>query len=162
MHNKEKKLKLIEKYHKKVKDDYIFSAMMADDKNDLIKAVLINSPKFWYIQDGQNSRAEGADTKFDNMILRIIEDNGIKIEYEGSEQLGSIAPDKNNIIQNIYSVEFTGDYEEMVAFITAVENDDRIYYIKSLTIKNPFQKNYIGVHVQMQLYETNLGKINES
>ena len=35
MHNKDKKLRLIEKYHKKIKDDYIFSAMMADDKNDL-------------------------------------------------------------------------------------------------------------------------------
>ena len=49
-------------------------------------------------------------------------------------------------------------YEDLVSFVAAIEKNDRLYNIEELKLKNPLQKNFSGVDVQMKIREISLGK----
>jgi len=46
----------------------------------------------------------------------------------------------------------------LIAFVSTLEKNDRIYNIEELKIKNPIQKNTPGVYVHMKVNEINIGK----
>ncbi len=155
MSNKKSKIKKVKVYHKAAKDNYIFSKMMANDRQSLIEAVIKNHPKFW----GANSKEgiyEGFDSKFDKLIQNIIKEQDLDIDYKRSIKLGN-ARFSNNINKQLYQLEFICEYDNLVNFISTLEKNDRIYNIEELKIKNPIQKNTAGVYVHMKVNEINIG-----
>tara|TARA_B110000014_G_scaffold264255_1_gene264416 strand:+ start:3180 stop:3761 length:582 start_codon:yes stop_codon:yes gene_type:complete len=156
MSNKENKIKKVKIFHKAAKDNYIFAKMMANNKESLINAVITNHPKFWDANN-QNGIYEGFDSKFDKLIQNIIKDGDLQIDYKRSIKLGN-ARYTNNIQEQLYQLDFNCDYKDLVAFIAALEKNDRIYNIKDLKLKNPLQKNIAGINVHMKVNEINIGK----
>ena len=156
MSNKKSKIRKVKVYHKKAKDNYIFSKMMANDKQSLIDAVITNHPKFWEA----NSEAgiyEGFDSKFDKLVQSIIKNEDLDIDFKRSIKLGT-ARYANNINKQLYQLEFSCEYDNLVKFVSTLEKDNRIYNIEELKIKNPIQKNSPGVYVHMKVNEINIGK----
>ena len=156
MFNKENKMKKVKIFHKAAKDNYIFAKMMANNKESLINAVITNHPKFWNTNN-QNGIYEGFDSKFDKLIQNIIKEGDLQIDYKRSIKLGN-ARYADNIQEQLYQLDFNCDYKDLVAFITALEKNDRIYNVKDLKLKNPLQKNIAGISVHMKVNEINIGK----
>ncbi len=156
MNNKKNKIKKVKIYHKKAKDNYIFSKMMANDKQSLIDAVITNHPKFWEA-NSQLGIYEGFDSKFDKLVQSIIKENDLDIDFKRSIKLGN-ARYANNINKQLYQLEFRCEYNNLVKFISTLEKNNRIYNIEELKIKNPIQKNSSGVYVHMKVNEINIGK----
>ena len=157
MFNKKQTINRVKQFHEKSKEDYIFAKMMANNKDGLINAVLKNHPKFWVINNDAGVY-EGFNTKFDKLIQNIIKDNNIDIIIQSSSKVGDLRRMADNIEQSLYQLEFNCEYEALIAFITALEKNDRIYNIHNLKIKNNFQKNIQGINVTMKLFEINIGK----
>ena len=134
MSNKEKKIKKVKIFHRSAKDNYIFAKMMANNKESLINAVITNHPKFWDTNN-QNGIYEGFDSKFDKLIQNIIKEGDLQIDYKRSIKLGN-SKYANNIQEQLYQLDFNCDYKDLVAFIAALEKNDRIYNIEELKIKN--------------------------
>ena len=154
MMNKEDKIKKVKIYHKAAKEKYIFSKMMENNKGGLINAVIKNHSKFWEATN-KNGISTGFDSKFDQLIQRIIKDNKLKIDYRGSTKLGKGKyADKKT---QLYQLSFRCEYEDLLVFISEMERNDRIYNIEELKIKNPLQKNNTGIIVNMKINEINLG-----
>ena len=154
MNNKEKKIKKVKIYHKAAKENYIFSKMMENNKGGLINAVIKNHSKFWQINN-KSGIFEGFDSKFDQLIQSVIQDNKLKIDYRGSTKLGKGRyADKKT---QLYQLSFRCEYEDLLVFISEMEKNDRIYNIEELKIKNPLQKNNSGIIVNMKINEINLG-----
>ena len=147
---------LLKTFHKAAKDNYIFAKMMANNKESLINAVITNHPKFWDANN-QNGIYEGFDSKFDKLIQNIIKEEDLQIDYKRSVKLGN-ARYADNIQEQLYQLDFNCDYKDLVAFIAALEKNDRIYNIKDLKLKNPLQKNIAGINVHMKVNEINIGK----
>ena len=156
MFNKKDKLNKVKIFHKAAKDNYIFAKMMANNKESLINAVITNHPKFWNANN-QNGIYEGFDSKFDKLIQNIIKQEDLQIDYKRSIKLGN-ARYADNIQEQLYQLDFNCDYKDLVAFIAALEKNDRIYNIKDLKLKNPLQKNIAGINVHMKVNEINIGK----
>tara|TARA_B000000475_G_scaffold30335_1_gene23069 strand:- start:623 stop:1204 length:582 start_codon:yes stop_codon:yes gene_type:complete len=156
MNNKNKKIKKVKVYHKAAKDNYIFAKMMANNRGSLINAVIKNHPKFWESNTIEGIY-EGFDSKFDKLIQNIIKNQDLDIDYKRSIKLGN-ARYANNINKQLYQLEFICEYDNLVAFISTLEKNDRIYNIEELKIKNPIQKNTPGVYVHMKVNEINIGK----
>lgn len=156
MKNKKEKIKKVKIFHKAAKDNYIFAKMMANDKENLINAVIKNHPKFWTFNTKQGIY-EGFDSKFDKLIQGIIKDKDLDIDYKRSIKLGN-SRFSNKINKQLYQLEFVCEYDNLVSFITSLEQNDRIYNIEELKIKNPIQKNTAGVYVHMKVNEINIGK----
>ena len=154
MNNKEKKIKKVKIYHKAAKENYIFSKMMENNKGSLINAVIKNHSKFWQINN-KSGIFEGFDSKFDQLIQSVIQNNKLKIDYRGSTKLGKGRyADKKT---QLYQLSFRCEYEDLLVFISEMEKNDRIYNIEELKIKNPLQKNNSGIIVNMKINEINLG-----
>ena len=154
MNNKEKKIKKVKIYHKAAKENYIFSKMMENNKGGLINAVIKNHSKFWQINN-KSGIFEGFDSKFDQLIQSVIQNNKLKIDYRGSTKLGKGRyADKKT---QLYQLSFRCEYEDLLVFISEMEKNDRIYNIEELKIKNPLQKNNSGIIVNMKINEINLG-----
>ena len=157
MFNKKKTINRVKQFHEKSKEDYIFAKMMANNKDGLINAVLKNHPKFW-VMNNKAGVYEGFNTKFDKLIQNIIKDNNIDIIIKISRKVGDKRRMADNIEQSFYELVFDCEYEALIAFITALEKNDRIYNIHELKINNNFQKNIQGINVIMKLFEINIGK----
>ena len=161
MSNKKQKIRRVEVFHKAAKDNYIFAKMMANNKGSLINAVIKNHPKFWAL-DSKEGIYEGFDSKFDKLIQNIIKQEELQIDYKRSIKLGN-SKYANNVNKQLYQLDFSCEYDNLVSFITALEKNDRIYNIEELKIKNPLQKNTSGVHIHMKVNEINIGRYqNES
>ena len=156
MSNKNSKIAKVKAYHKSAKDNYIFSKMMANNRGSLIDAVIKNHPKFWGA-NGKRGIYEGFDSKFDKLIQNIIKNQDLDIDYKRSIKLGN-SRFANNINKQLYQLEFICEYDNLIAFIGTLEENDRIYNIEELKIKNPIQKNTPGVYVHMKVNEINIGK----
>tara|TARA_B100001250_G_C19776338_1_gene779720 strand:+ start:1043 stop:1624 length:582 start_codon:yes stop_codon:yes gene_type:complete len=156
MFNKKDKISKVKNFHKAAKDNYIFAKMMANNKESLINAVITNHPKFWNANN-QSGIYEGFDSKFDKLIQNIIKKEDLQIDYKRSIKLGN-ARYVDNIQEQLYQLDFNCDYKDLVAFITVLEKNDRIYNIKDLKLKNPLQKNITGINVHMKVNEINIGK----
>tara|TARA_Y100000746_G_C15305349_1_gene367410 strand:+ start:96 stop:680 length:585 start_codon:yes stop_codon:yes gene_type:complete len=155
MNNKNQKIRKVEIFHKAAKDNYIFAKMMANNKGTLINAVIKNHPKFWEI-DNNGSVKEGFDSKFDKLVQNIIVESNLDIDYQRSIKLGN-SRFADDIQKQLYQLDFNCEYKDLVAFIAALEKNDRIYNIKELRIKNQLQKNNAGITVHMKLNEINIG-----
>ena len=156
MSNKEKKIKKVKIFHRSAKDNYIFAKMMANNKGSLINAVIKNHPKFWAL-DSKEGIYEGFDSKFDKLIQNIIKQKELLIDYKRSIKLGN-SKYANNVNKQLYQLDFSCEYDNLVSFITALEKNDRIYNIEKLKIKNPLQKNTSGVNIHMTVNEINIGR----
>tara|TARA_B110000263_G_C15300154_1_gene507546 strand:- start:1886 stop:2467 length:582 start_codon:yes stop_codon:yes gene_type:complete len=156
MSNKNAKIKKVKAYHKAAKDNYIFSKMMTNNRGSLIDAVITNHPKFWH-SNTKEGIYEGFDSKFDKLIQNIIKNEDLDIDYKRSIKLGN-SRYANNINKQLYQLEFICEYDNLVAFISTLEKNDRIYNIEELKIKNPIQKNTPGVYIHMKVNEINIGK----
>ena len=156
MSNKKTKIKKVKTFHKAAKDNYIFAKMMANNKESLINAVIKNHPKFWEFSTTQGIY-EGFDSKFDKLIQSIIKDEDLQIDFKRSIKIGN-SKYANNITKQLYQLEFSCEYDNLVKFISTFEKNDRIYNIEELKIKNPIQKNTSGVYVHMKVNEINIGK----
>ena len=154
MFNKKSKIKKVKAYHKAAKENYIFSKMMENNKGGLINAVIKNHSKFWQVNN-KSGIFEGFDSKFDQLIQSVIQNNKLKIDYRGSTKLGKGRyADKKT---QLYQLSFRCEYEDLLVFISEMEKNDRIYNIEELRIKNPLQKNNSGIRVNMKINEINLG-----
>ena len=156
MNDKKEKIRKVKVYHKYAKDKYIFSKMMANDKQSLIDAVITNHPKFWEANT-ELGIYEGFDSKFDGLVQGIIKNEDLDIDYRGSKKEGNIRKFANNINKQMYQLFLRCEYDNLVKFISTLEKDNRIYNIEELKIKNPIQKNSPGVEVSMKVYEINIG-----
>ena len=156
MSNKKSKIRKVKVHHKKAKDNYIFSKMMANDKQSLIDAVITNHPKFWEA-NSEVGITEGFDSKFDGLVQGIIKNEDLNIDYRGSKKSGNIQRFANNINKQLYQLWLRCEYDNLVKFISTLEKDNRIYNIEELKIKNPIQKNSPGVEVSMKVFEINIG-----
>ena len=87
----------------------------------------------------------------------IIKDGDLQIDYKRSIKLGN-ARYTDNIQEQLYQLDFNCGYKDLVAFIAALEKNDRIYNIEELKIKNSLQKNISGIHVHMKVNEINIGE----
>ena len=154
MFNKKSKIKRVKAYHKASKENYIFSKMMENNKDGLINAVIKNHPKFWKVNNKSGISA-GFDSKFDNLIQTIIKNNDLDINLQSSTKLGKGRyADKKT---QLYQLSFYCEYGDLVAFISELEKNDRIYNIEELKIKNPIQKSKAGIEIDMKINEINLG-----
>jgi len=152
MENVSDKVDMVKAKHEMVKKRFIFAEMMADNDESLINAVMKNNPNFWI----NEIIREGSDSKFDKLIQTIIRTNKLDINYKGSLKLRVEKKDQN-IQKQLYQLNFSCEYEDLISFVSALEKNDRIYNIEELRIKNSLQKNISGVYVHMKVNEYNIG-----
>ena len=159
MHNVENKIKRLKSAHTTANDQNIFAKMMKNNKGGLIKAVTENHPTFWKSNDADEIN-EGFNVKFDRLFSRIVSDNEIillerKIDLITKNNKYSTG-EKTAKKEQEYLLHFRCTYEDLVVILYNLEKNDRMYNIKTLSIKNLLQQDKPGVSVDMKISEINL------
>ena len=141
------KIETMKSNHKKARDQFIFTEMIANNNETIVNSLRENTKRFWNDKEGLNS-------KFNKFIKNTLLELDLKIDYRGSKTVKVLA--KAGFEERHYKVDLECEYEDLIVFIAEIEKNNRIYNVEKLEIINSPQKNISGIKVELTLSEINI------
>ena len=144
---KNQKIIEIEEVQDTARNKLVFTEMIADNNEGIVNALRKNTKRF------RNDK-EGLNSKFNKFIKNILLELNLNIEYDASKFIKSLS--KAGFEERHYTVNIKCEYEDLIAFIDAIERNERIYNVEKLKIINSPQKNISGIKASITLSEINI------
>ena len=139
MSKKQDKIDFINQQYIKAKDSNLFSAMIADGKDQIIKIVTNNHSKFLEEASVDESK------KVNDKLVNIINNEGLASTME----LYDYQPIDDNSFFFICEFKLTCEYKDLIIFLSALEKHEKIFNVEKLEIRNPVSQDNMKVVIRL-------------